>query len=166
MDRNPNRKQPMPFSYVQFMTELMAPQPYPRQPTFAPPRLAPLRKPIAESAIGIFTSAGIQSRDDIPLAETNDLSYRLIDRDTPYAELIVAHQTPVRIWALDDLNVAFPRDRLIELENEGTIGQLAPKAVSMVGSISKFTELIKTAVPRIKAEFDAQGVDLVFLFPF
>jgi D-proline reductase (dithiol) PrdB len=156
----------LPFSYVQFMTELMAPKPYPRQPNFAPPRLAPLRKPIAESTIGIFTSAGIQLRHEPLLSETNDLSYRLIDRETPYSELIVTHHTPVRTWALEDINVAFPRDRLVELEAEGMIGKLAPKAVSMVGSISKFTELIKTTVPRIKAEFDAQGVDLVFLFPF
>lgn len=49
----------MPFSYVQFMTELMAPQPYPRQPVFAPPRLAPLREDISQSTIGIFTSAGL-----------------------------------------------------------------------------------------------------------
>jgi D-proline reductase (dithiol) PrdB len=156
----------LPFSYVEFMTELMAPQPYPRQPEFAPPQLTPLRKPISQSTIGIFTSAGVQLRSDSMLAETNDLSYRLIDRDTPYPELTIAHQTPVRTWALDDLNVAFPRDRLIELEAEGVIGKLAPQAVSMVGSISKFTELIESTVPRIKAEFDAQGVDLVFLFPF
>ena len=156
----------MSFSYVQFMTELMAPQPYPRQPSFSPPRLAPLRKPISESTIGIFTSAGVQRRDDVLLAETNDLSYRLIDRDMPYSELTIAHQTPVRCWAIEDLNVAFPRDRLIELEAEGTIGRLASKAVSMVGSISKYTDLIKTTVPRIKNEFDAQGVDVVFLFPF
>ncbi|HSQ12532.1 MAG TPA: glycine/sarcosine/betaine reductase selenoprotein B family protein [Candidatus Deferrimicrobium sp.] len=156
----------MPFSYVQFMTELMAPLPYPRQPNFAPPPLAPLRKPIGQSTIGIFTSAGIQVRGEPALNETNDLTYRLIDGATPYSDLTVAHQTPVRSWALDDLNVAFPRDRLVELEAEGTIGKLAPKAVSMVGSISKFTELIKTTAPRIKAEFDAQGVDLVFLFPF
>ncbi|HEX9786644.1 MAG TPA: hypothetical protein VGB09_01405 [Candidatus Binatia bacterium] len=156
----------MPFSYVQFMTELMAPQPYPRQPNFAPPRLTPLRKPISQSTIGIFTSAGIQLREDAPLDETNDLTFRLIDRRTAYSDLTVAHQTPVRRWALDDLNVAFPRDRLVELEAEGVIGQLAPKAVSMVGSIAKFTELIKITVPRIKAEFDAQSVDLVFLFPF
>ncbi len=156
----------MPFSYVQFMTELMAPQPYPRQPNFAPPRLTPLRKPISQSTIGIFTSAGVQLRDDAPLNETNDLSYRLIDRRTPYSELTIAHQTPVRRWALEDMNVAFPRDRLVELEAEGVIGGLAPRAVSMVGSISKFTELLKTTVPAIKDEFDRQGVDLVFLFPF
>ena len=148
------------------MTELMAPKPYPRQPNFAPPRLTPLRKPISQSTIGIFTSAGVQLRDGVPLKETNDLSYRLIDRSTPYSELTVAHQTPVRSWALDDLNVAFPRDRLIEFETEGVIGRLAPRAVSMVGSIAKFSELLKTTVPAIKKEFETQGVDLVFLFPF
>jgi D-proline reductase (dithiol) PrdB len=156
----------MPFSYVQFMTDLMAPKPYPKQPIFAPPRLTPLRKSITESTIGIFTSAGIQLRSDQVLAETNDLSYRLIDRGTPYSELTVAHQTPVRVWALEDLNVAFPRDRFVELEAEGAIGRLAPKAVSMVGSITRFTELLEKTVPAIKEVFDAQGVDLVFLFPF
>jgi D-proline reductase (dithiol) PrdB len=156
----------MPFSYVQFMTELMAPQPYPRQPVFEPPTLTALRKDISRSTIGIFTSAGIQVRGDVPLAETNDLSYRLIDRETPYSELTVGHQTPVRVWALEDLNVAFPRDRLVELEAEGTIGRLAPRAVSMVGSITKFTELMHKTVPAIKEDFDVQGVDLVFLFPF
>jgi D-proline reductase (dithiol) PrdB len=156
----------LPFSYVQFMTGLMAPAPYPRQPNFEPPMLTPLRKPISQSTIGIFTSAGVQRRSDPPLAETNDLCYRLIDRGTPLKDLVVAHQTPVRSWALEDLNVAFPRDRLMELEAEGAIGHLAPKAISMVGSITKFTELLQQTVPAIKAEFDAQDVDLVFLFPF
>jgi D-proline reductase (dithiol) PrdB len=156
----------VPFSYVQFMTDLMAPQPYPRQPVFAPPRLTPPRKPISQSIIGVFTSAGIQLRDDTPLGETNDLSYRLIDRGTPYSELTIAHQTPVRVWALQDINVAFPRDRLIELEAAGFIGSLAPRAVSMVGSISRYSELLSVTVPAIQEEFDRQGVDLVFLFPF
>jgi D-proline reductase (dithiol) PrdB len=156
----------MPFSYVQFMTELMAPKPYPRQPVFAPPGLTPLRKSISRSTIGIFTSAGIQLRSDTPLAETNDLSYRLIDRSVPYSELTVAHQTPVRVWALEDLNVAFPRERLADLEAEGTIGRLASRAVSMVGSITTFTGLLQKVVPAIQRELEDQGVDLLFLFPF
>jgi D-proline reductase (dithiol) PrdB len=156
----------MPFSYVQFMTELMAPKPYPRQPEFGPPKLTPLRKPIRESTIGIFTSAGIQMRGDTPLAETNDLSYRLIDRAVPYSELTVAHQTPVRVWALEDLNVAFPRERLVDLEAEGVIGRLAPRAISMVGSITMFTQLLQKTVPAIQKELEEQCVDLLFLFPF
>lgn len=156
----------MSFSYIQFMTELMAPRPYPRQPEFGPPKLTPLRKPIRESTIGIFTSAGIQMRGDKPLAETNDLSYRLIDRAVPYSELTVAHQTPVRVWALEDLNVAFPRERLVDLETEGVIGRLAPRAISMVGSITMFTQLLQKTVPAIQKELEEQGVDLLFLFPF
>jgi D-proline reductase (dithiol) PrdB len=156
----------MPFSYVQFMTELMAPKHYPRQPVFAPPALTPLRKSISRSTIGVFTSAGIQLRSDTPLAETNDLSYRLIDRAVPYSELTVAHQTPVRIWALEDLNVAFPRERLADLEAEGTIGRLGSRAVSMVGSITTFTGLLQKTVPAIQRELEDQGVDLLFLFPF
>lgn len=156
----------MPFSYVDFMKRLMAPEPYPAPPDFPPPRLTPLRKPIEKSTIGIFTSAGVQHRDDQPMAETNDLSYRLIGRDVPLSDLMIAHRTPVRVWALEDINVAFPRDRLAELEAEGSIGRLASKAVSMVGSITRFSELVEKTVPAIKQEFDNQGVDLVFLFPF
>jgi hypothetical protein len=70
----------MAFKYVEFMTQLMAPQPYPTPPNFKPPRLTPLRKLISESTIGIFTRAGVQLANDKPLAETNDLSYRLISR--------------------------------------------------------------------------------------
>ncbi len=156
----------MPFSYVDFMSDLMAPKPYPRQPNFDPPHLTPLRRPIAESTIGIFTSAGVQLRTDPLLGETNDLSYRLIDRRVPLSDLTIAHQTPVRIWAQQDINVAYPRERLEELEAEGTIGRLAPRAISMVGSITKYTELLQKTVPAIKDEFDSQGVDLAFLFPF
>jgi D-proline reductase (dithiol) PrdB len=156
----------MPFGYVEFMTRLMAPQPYPKPPNFKPPKLTPLRKPISESTIGIFTSAGVQLANDKPLAETNDLSYRLIPRESPTSEMVIAHKTPVRAWAVQDINVAFPRDRLVELEAEGIIGQLAPRSVSMVGSITKYTELIQNTVPAIQNEFESQGVDLVFLFPF
>ena len=156
----------MPFKYVEFMTQLMAPQPYPTPPNFEPPKLTSLRKPISESTIGIFTSAGVQLATDKPLGETNDLSYRLISREVPASEMVIAHKTPVRVWGVQDINVAFPRDRLLDLEAEGTIGQLAPRSVSMVGSITKYTELIQKTVPAIQNEFESQGVDLVFLFPF
>jgi D-proline reductase (dithiol) PrdB len=156
----------MPFSYVDYMTKLMAPKPYPPQPNFNAPQLTPLRKPIEESTIGVLTSCGAQLKDDKPMAETNDLSYRLLHRDIPLSELKVSHMTPVRKWALEDLNVAFPRDRLIELEKEGVFTKLAPNAISVVGSITLYTELLNDMVPRIKQEFDEQGVDLALIFPF
>ena len=106
----------MPFMYADFMTRLMAPGPYPPQANFDPPELTPLRRPIEESTIGVLTSSGAQLKEDKPMAETNDLSHRLIHRDIPLSALKVSHMTPVRKWALEDLNVAYPRDRLIELE--------------------------------------------------
>jgi len=148
------------------MTQLMAPKPYPTQAVFAAPRLTELRQPVTESTIGVFTSCGAQMKNDKPMAETNDLSYRLLHRDTAAKELKISHMTPSRKWALEDLNVAYPRDRLIELESEGVFKKLAPNAVSMVGSITFYTELLNDVVPRIKQEFDRQEVDLVLFVPF
>lgn len=144
----------MPFMYLDYMTKLMAPKPYPPQPSFDSPRLTPLRKPIEESTIGVLTSCGAQLIDDKPMAETNDLSYRLLHRTIPLSELRVSHMTPSRKWALEDLNVAYPRDRLVELEDQGVFKKLAPNALSMVGSITLYTELLSDVVLRIKEEFD------------
>lgn len=156
----------MPFMYVDFMTKLMAPKPYPPQPVFNAATLTPLRKPLGESTIGVLTSCGAQLKGDAPMAETNDLSYRLVHRSVPLSALKVSHMTPSRKWALEDLNVAYPRDRLIELEEQGVFKKLAPNAISMVGSITRYTELLSDVAPRIKAEFDQQEVDLALILPF
>jgi len=155
----------MPYSYSRLYAELTG-HSFPNSPIFEPPRLTPLRKPIAESTVGIFGSCGAQLPDDPPLGETEDISFRLIHRDTPVSNLIISHKTRVRKWAVEDPNVAFPLDRMKELEVEGTIGRLAHTAVSMVGSIQRFTELVEVTVPAIKQVYDSQGVDLVILFPF
>ena len=156
----------MPFMYADYMTQLMAPKPYPPQPRFDTPKLTPLSKPIEEWTLGVLTSCGAQLKGDKPMSETNDLSYRLLHRDIPLSDLKVSHMTPSRKWALDDLNVAYPRDRLIELEQAGVFKKLAPNAVSMVGSITLYSELLTDVVPRIKAEFDKQEVDLLLVLPF
>jgi D-proline reductase (dithiol) PrdB len=154
----------MPFSYLDFMAEVQGRRR--SDPSFEPPRLTPLRKPIAESTIGVFTSVGARLPDQPAFQVTDDLSYRLLPRTAPVRELTFDHETPVRLWAKKDLNVAYPRDRLVELEGEGAFGRLADQAVSMLGSISQFTPLIQDVVPQIKEEYDRQDVDLVLLFPF
>jgi D-proline reductase (dithiol) PrdB len=155
----------MPYSYSRLFTELTG-RTFPNQPVFDPPRLAPLRRPIAESTIGLFASCGAQLPEDPRLEETEDISFRLVPRDTPVSKLVISHQTRVRKWAVEDPNVAFPLDRMKELETEGTIGRLAHTSVSMVGSVQRFTDLVEQTVPAMKQIYDSQGVDLVFLFPF
>jgi D-proline reductase (dithiol) PrdB len=155
----------MPFSMKKLMTELTGQSP-PPGPVFEAPLLTPLRKPVAESKIGLFVSCGAQLREDPALGETEDISFRLVHRDTPLSELVISHKTAVRKWAQQDLNVAYPLDRMKELEAEGFIGGLAHTAVSVVGSIHRFTELLEQTVPAVKQIYDSQGVDLVLLFPF
>jgi D-proline reductase (dithiol) PrdB len=155
----------MPYSYARLFTELTG-RNFPNRPVFDPPQLTPLRKPISQSTIGLFVSCGAQLPEDPPLGETEDISFRLVPRDTPVSKLVISHQTKVRKWAVEDPNVAFPLDRMKELEAAGTIGRLAHTSVSMVGSVQRFTDLVEQTVPAMKQIYDSQGVDLVFLFPF
>jgi D-proline reductase (dithiol) PrdB len=155
----------MAYSFSRIFEEVTG-RKFENRPVFDPPKLTPLRKPIAESTIGLFASCGAQLPEDPPLGETEDISFRLIPRDTPMSRLVVAHKTKVRKWAVEDLNVAFPLERVRELEAEGLFRRLAHTAVSMVGSIQRYTELVEQTVPAIKQIYDSQGVDLVFLFPF
>jgi D-proline reductase (dithiol) PrdB len=155
----------MPFSMKELMTKLTGKVPSP-VPVFDPPTLTPLRKPIADSKIGLFVSCGAQLREDPPLGETEDISFRLLHRGTPLSELVISHKTAVRKWAEEDLNVAYPLDRMKELESAGVIGRLAHTAISIVGSIHRFTELLEQTVPAVKQIYDSQGVDLVLCFPF
>jgi D-proline reductase (dithiol) PrdB len=155
----------MPFSMKKLMTELTG-QSQSASPVFDPPPLTRLRKPVAESKIGMFVSCGAQLSSDPPLGETEDVSFRLLHRDTPLSQLVISHKTAVRKWAEEDLNVAYPLDRMNELEAEGFIGALGHTAISIVGSIHRFTDLLEQTVPAVKQIYDSQGVDLVLLFPF
>jgi len=155
----------MPFSMKKLLTELTGEIPE-ADPVFDPPKLTPLRKPISESKIGMFVSCGAQLPEDPALGETEDISFRLLHRDTPLSRLVISHKTAVRKWALADLNVAYPLDRMKELEAAGVIGSLAHTAVSIVGSIHRFTELLNETVPAVKQIYESQGVDVVLFFPF
>jgi len=135
-------------------------------PRFDAPAMVPAHKPVSELTIGLLVSLGARAPGQEPLRRTNDLSYRLIPRSVPSTQIVFDHATPARFWADEDLNVAFPRDRMAELEGEGVIGALAPEAVSILGSITKWDQLATETAPRIHDEFTRQNVDLVLVVPF
>lgn len=156
----------MTFVYTEWMRNLVGHDRYPALPNFEEPRsIAPLGKPVEKCTIGILTSAGVQLASDPPLGAHNDLSYRTIPRSVEFSDLILRHTSPSRKWAEQDLNVVYPRDPLLALEHDGFIGALAERAVSILGSIFGFSALMLETAPRIADEFQAQGVDLVFLLP-
>ena len=55
----------MPFQFEKFLTEATGRAPAQRA-VFDPPRLTPLRKPVAESTIGLYVSCGAQAPEDPP----------------------------------------------------------------------------------------------------
>ena len=73
-------------------------------------------KPVAELTVGLLVSLGARTPGQEPLQRTNDLSYRLIPAAVPSDQIVFDHATPARFWADEDLNVAFPRDRMAELQ--------------------------------------------------
>ena len=100
------------------------------------------------------------------MRETGDLSFRLLPRARTLDEILFAHMTPIRAFALADPNVAYPRDRLLELEAEHIIGRLADNAVSMVGSITDYERLATETAPQIVSELTAMNVGLLLVLPF
>ena len=153
-----------PFSYVAMMEGLGLGE-YAALPNLQPTMPAVVDVPLAEATVGLFTSCGAILPHQRPFATTNDLTFRLIGRDVPVAEVTFAHPTPVRGFAEQDLNVAYPRDRLVELEAAGTIGRFAQTSVSLVGSITRYGDLLEQTVPRIYDELAKQNVDFALLVP-
>jgi hypothetical protein len=135
-------------------------------PVFEPPRLTPLTTTLDKATVGLLVTSGAYYPDQPRMRTTNDLSYRLLPRDRDLSEVLFAHMTPIRAFALADPNVAYPRDSLIDLENDGTIGRYADNAISMVGSISQYDELATDTAQRIVDEFTAMSVDLALVVPF
>jgi D-proline reductase (dithiol) PrdB len=135
-------------------------------PVFDPPTLTPINFELAGATVGLLVTSGAYYPDQPRMGETNDTSYRLLPRDRDLSEILFAHMTPIRAFALADPNVAYPLEPMLELEKQGQIGRLADNAVSMVGSISLFEELATVTAPALIDEFRAMDVDLVLVLPF
>jgi hypothetical protein len=135
-------------------------------PVLEPPRLTPMTSTLDKATVGLLVTSGAYYPDQVRMRPTNDLSYRLLPRDRDLTEVLFAHMTPIRAFALADPNVAYPRESMLALESEGVIGRYADQAVSMVGSISRYDELAAGTAQRIVDEFTAMAVDLVLVVPF
>lgn len=155
----------MAFSYVEMMRGFGLAD-YAELPSFDPVRPAEFAGKLEGARVGLFSTVGAHLPTQRPFQQINDLSFRMVPLDVPVAELEFDHPSPIRGFALEDLNVVFPRDRLVELRDEGLFAELAPSAVSMLGSITLYSELVEKSVPAIADVYQEQEVDLVLLVPF
>ena len=84
--------------------------------------------------------------------------------DTPEDKLRVSHGGYDIRGVQADPNVAFPLQRLLELEHEGVVGQLIRQAYSFVGACSQ-KRLLKQTGPKWIEIFKQQPIDGALLVP-
>ncbi|MBB5167557.1 hypothetical protein [Mycobacterium sp. AZCC_0083] len=135
-------------------------------PVFDDPQLAELTVAPENATVGLLVTSGAYYPDQPPMGRHNDLSVRMLPRERDLSEVLFAHRTPIRAFALADPNVAYPRDTMIDLERAGVIGRYADRAISIVGSISMFDELATIMAPAIVDECRQLGVDLLLVLPY
>ena len=131
---------------------------------------APLRQPIAKSRVALVTTAGLVPPGDRPFDESikgGDYSYRVVAGDTNVQELGEFHRSESFDHAgiAKDRNVALPLDRLHELACRGEIGEVAPRHLSFMGSITAPGRLVKRTAPEAARLLVKDEVDIALLVP-
>jgi hypothetical protein len=143
---------------------------------------SPLEKPLSEVSLSLLTSSGhfVEGDDPKPLGAENmnqaEAESRIMEfiKEEPQLSVIpvgtAADRLRVRHGGYDvraaqkDPNVAFPFERLKELQGEGMFKTLTPKAFSFVGACAQ-TRLIKKTLPAWTDIIQAEGADAVVLVP-
>ena len=143
---------------------------------------APLTKPVSGSRLVLLTSSGhfVEGDDPEPFGVKNMTQKEATERidefirakpqlssipiDTPRERLRVRQGGYDIRAAQADPNVLFPLDRLVELRDEGQIGELLPEAYSFVGATSQI-RLLKHVGPKWVKMLTQQQVDAALLVP-
>ena len=128
------------------------------------------RRPLGEARVALVTTGAVYAPGQEPFdceKRGGDATFRVIPRDADVATLGIAHKSDAFDQAgfSADRNLGFPLDRLREMEERGTIGSLAPRALSFMGSISAPLRLVKDTAPEAASLLEEDGVDVALLVP-
>ena len=118
--------------------------------------------PLSERRIAIITTAGLQRRGDPPF-HLGAAGYRVIPGDTEGGDLVMTHASINfdRSGFQEDVNVAFPIDRLRELEANGTVGSTGAYHYAFMGVTHP--EQMTPAAEKVASLLKDDGVDSVLL---
>lgn len=131
---------------------------------------ARLAKPLAACRVALVSSAGLVPPGAAPFdagIKGGDFSYRVIDAGADVQTLGDFHKSTSFDHAgiERDRNLALPLDRLRELAAGGEIGEVAPRHLSFMGSITAPGRLRKRTAPEAAALLVADAVDVALLVP-
>ena len=118
----------------------------------------------------LVSLAGLVVPGDAPFDRSvrgGDFSHRLVPSDTPVGTLEEHHRSD----AFDhsgieaDRNIGLPLDRLFELRAEGDIGDVAPRHIPLMGSITAPGRLRSHTLPMVADVLVDDGVDVALMVP-
>ena len=131
---------------------------------------ASLNGPLSEATVAVVSSAGLVTPGDAPFdskIKGGDYSYRVLTSDVDLESLEDHHRSD----AYDhggveaDRNLALPLDRLRELVDRGEIGSVAPRHISLMGSITAPGRLIRRTLPEVADILVADQVGVALMVP-
>jgi D-proline reductase (dithiol) PrdB len=119
--------------------------------------------PAAERRVALVSTAGLKVRSDRPFA-TDSADYRVIPADK-VNEVVMDHVSTShdRTGFLQDINIAFPLERLMELAVDGEIGSVADFHYSFMGATDPGA--MEPAARRLAGIMKQEGVNTVVLAP-
>jgi D-proline reductase (dithiol) PrdB len=130
----------------------------------------PLSKPLAACRVALVSSAGFVLQGQEPFDEKErggDPSFREIPSDAKVETLVDTHRSESfdHSAMLRDPNLAFPIDRIRELEAAGRIGSVNRRHLSCMGSLTATGRLVAETAPRAARLLVEDGVDVALLVP-
>jgi D-proline reductase (dithiol) PrdB len=128
--------------------------------------VAELSVPVSRARVAVVTSAGLNLRSQEPFRR-EDPTFRVLPVEAPDAEIVQSHSSIGfdRTAAARDLNVSYPVDRLRELVEQGSIGELAPRFLSFMGAQPDPEATLADSADQAADLLSADGVDIVLLTP-
>jgi len=135
-----------------------------------PVPVARLTKAVTDCRVALVSSAGLVVPGDVPFSDSvrgGDFSHRVIPGDTTVQALEEHHRSD----AFDhsgieiDRNIALPLDRLHEMAAEGEIASVAPRHISLMGSITAPGRLIRKTLPVVGDLLVEDNVDVALMVP-
>ena len=154
----------LPFSVKKFL------QFYPWKDC-SPVSTKSIKKDLCESKVAIVSSAGLIVKgvhDSFDLdIKLGDPTFRIIRSDTNPELLQECHrsQTFDHSAIKNDPYSAFPIPHLISLKNEGFIGSVSNRHISLMGSIINTSELERNTIPEIISILKSDFIDIVIFIP-
>lgn len=129
-----------------------------------------LRHPLEDCRVALVTTAGLVPPGTAPFdlgRIGGDPTFRVIPADAVVSALQVHHRSQAfdRSAVRADANVAFPLDRLRALASSGEVGELAPRHLSFMGSITAPGRLRKEHGPAAADLLVSDAVDVALLAP-